>query len=48
MKQTQMHVCIHEELILEEFWMHFCTRTEMLNGNYTGIYTIATMDEKCS
>ena len=29
--------------------MHLAVQvgTDILNGNYTGIYTIATIDEKC-
>ena len=43
MKQTQTYVCT----LLESARIAVQLEDEMLIGKYTGLYTIATMDEKC-
>ena len=43
MKQTQMYICTLEEFILvEAFWLLYKMKV-ISNGNYTGIYTNATI-----
>ena len=47
MKQTQMYVCTLEEFISSRC-SHIAVQleNEMLNGIYTDLYTIATIEEK--
>ena len=48
MKQTKMYVCTLEEFILDDLhYLMYKVELRILCRNYTGIYTIATMDEKC-
>ena len=42
-----MYVCTLEEFILVDIWIAVQVGIELWNGNYTGIYTITTIDEKC-
>ena len=48
MKQIQMYVCtlckFYSRRVLDALLYNL--GTEILNGNYTGIYTIATIHEK--
>ena len=48
MKQTQMYVCTLEEFFLVDVVTLLYNYEVISIGKYTGIYTIATMDEKCS
>ena len=47
MKQTQVYIFILEEFILLYVGSSLYKLKIISIGNYTGIYTIATMDEKC-
>ena len=48
MKQTKMYVCTFEEFILDDLhYLMYKMELRILCRNYTGIYTIATKDEKC-
>ena len=47
-KQIQMYVCTLEEFILVDLYA-LLYKVEVISiGKYTGIYTITTMDDKCS
>ena len=48
MKQTQMYVCTLEEFILDDLHcLMYKLELKILCRKYTGIYAIATMEEKC-
>ena len=53
MKQTKMYVCTFEEFILDEIWIHYCTKSKVsmeleleLNMHWKngGLYTLATKE----
>ena len=47
MKQTWMYVCILEEFILVDIWMHCCTKLELnMHWKCCSLYTLATIEEK--
>ena len=48
MKQTQMYVCALEEYLFLVDVVTLLYKYEVIRtGNWTGIHTIATRDEKC-